>query len=197
MKGKEALFGMFCGVVGAVLTMVVGSFAPLGAQNDVSDAEFRTITCRRMNVVDSEGAIAVEIVADEIDGGMVVVRDKDSIFPLAVMGAGEYGGEVTVGGKDGPKVAISSGEQGGAVFVYGKGSVSPLAAMGVYEHIGVVSVGDTVGGSAMISTDKHGGVVGVSGKGKDTSRAEMSVNKYGSGVVSTSDKNGYRLATLK
>ncbi len=130
MKGKEALFGMFCGVVGAVLTMVVGSFAPLGAQNDVSDAEFRTITYRRMNVVDSEGAIAVEIVADEIDGGMVVVRDKDSIFPLAVMSAGEYGGEVTVGGKD-------------------------------------------------------------------TSRAEMSVNKYGSGVVSTSDENGYRLATLK
>ena len=28
--------------------MAAGSFAPLGAQNEVGDAEFDTITCRRM-----------------------------------------------------------------------------------------------------------------------------------------------------
>ena len=39
MKRKEALIAVIGGVVGAVLVMAVGSFAPLGAQNEAADAE--------------------------------------------------------------------------------------------------------------------------------------------------------------
>ena len=67
--------------------------SPLGAQNEVKDAVFRTITCRQINVVDGEGTVAVEIVTDEIDGGRVTVWDKDTMFALAVMGTGGYGKE--------------------------------------------------------------------------------------------------------
>ena len=146
-----------------------------------------------------DGGVAVEIVADEIDGGGVTVWDKHNIFPLAVMGIGiGGGGEVSVGHiKSGLKASMTAHEQGGSVFMYGKESVSPLASMGVYKQKGVVSVGSNAGGSAMISTDEHGGVVAVSGKGSDIIRATTRVDKYGNGEVSTSDKNGHRLATLK
>lgn len=35
------------------------------------------------------------------------------------------------------------------------------------------------------------------GKGHETSRVAIEINEYGNGTVSTWDKNGYRLATLK
>ena len=50
MRRKEVLFGVLCGVVGAVLVMVAGSFSPLGAQNELKDAEFGTITCESIRV---------------------------------------------------------------------------------------------------------------------------------------------------
>ena len=40
MRRKEALYAVVGGVVGAVLVMVAGSFSPLGAQNELKDAEF-------------------------------------------------------------------------------------------------------------------------------------------------------------
>ena len=145
-------------MVGAVLLSIEMAVSPLGAQSEVKDAEFKTITCRRINVVDGEGTLEVEIVTDEIDGGKVTVWDKDTIFSLAVMGTGGYGGEMTLGGKEGPKVEITTNKQGSAVFMYGKESVFPLASMGVYKQNGVGSVGNNAGGSAMISTNEHGGV---------------------------------------
>ena len=53
MRKKEALFAVISGVVGAVLAMAGGAVLPLGAQNEVRDAEFGTITCRKIYVGDS------------------------------------------------------------------------------------------------------------------------------------------------
>ena len=50
MKRKEALYAVIGGCVGAVLTMVVCSVVPIGAQSQ-SDAIFGKITCREMEVV--------------------------------------------------------------------------------------------------------------------------------------------------
>ena len=49
----------------------------------------------------------------------------------------------------------------------------------------------------MLSVNEHGGRVSVRGKGNNETRAVMGFNEYGNGGVSTWDKNGYRLATLK
>ena len=52
MERKEMFCAVIGGIVGAVLTMTAGSFAPLGAQNGVKDAEFGTITCSGIMVRD-------------------------------------------------------------------------------------------------------------------------------------------------
>ena len=54
MRRKEALYAVIGGIVGAVLTIAAGSFSPLEAQNEVGDAEFDTITCRLMKLVDPD-----------------------------------------------------------------------------------------------------------------------------------------------
>ena len=43
MKRKEALIAVIGGVVGAVLVMAVGSFAPLGAQSDTKFGRMRNL----------------------------------------------------------------------------------------------------------------------------------------------------------
>lgn len=48
-----------------------------------------------------------------------------------------------------------------------------------------------------LSITEHGGNVAVFGKGSKQARATMVVNEYGNGAVSTWNKTGYRLATLK
>ena len=96
MTRKEALFAVIGGVVGAVLVMAAGSFAPLGAQNEVADAEFGTITCRELVVGDSTAAVL--IFGDE-RGEHVSVAGKDG-SPEAIMTGGEHGGRFAVFGKD-------------------------------------------------------------------------------------------------
>ena len=58
MNRKERLYAVIGGVVGPVLTMVVCSFSPLGAQSE-NDAQFDTITCKVLKVVDpADGSIS-------------------------------------------------------------------------------------------------------------------------------------------
>ena len=76
MRRKEALYAVIGGVVGAVLVMAAGWLSPLGAQNEARDAEFDTITCRKIWGVDSNGATWILLVAHE-DGGYVSVEGKD------------------------------------------------------------------------------------------------------------------------
>ena len=53
MNTKAGLYAVIGGVVGAVLTMAVGLFLPQAAQSQ-SDAVFGKITCRELEVVDSD-----------------------------------------------------------------------------------------------------------------------------------------------
>ena len=53
MNTKERLYAVIGGCVGAVLTMVVCSFFPLGVQSQADS--FGEITCTRLRVVDSDG----------------------------------------------------------------------------------------------------------------------------------------------
>ena len=53
MKTKERLYAVIGGMVGAVLTMVVCSLSPLGAQSQ-SEGHFDEITCRKLRVVNED-----------------------------------------------------------------------------------------------------------------------------------------------
>ena len=43
------------GVLMLIGMLAAGLFSPLGAQNEVRDAEFGTIICRELNVVEANG----------------------------------------------------------------------------------------------------------------------------------------------
>ena len=187
MKGKEALFGVFCGVVGAVLVMAAGSFSPLGAQNEVADAEFGTIACSKLVVGDDGFGGATEIVPF---GVRVSGKDGRSAW-LDALGVG-------VVGEEGKGRVYVTAEDGGAVHVFGGKDGGGSVLMKIDENGGAVAVfGKDGGGAARMAINEDGGLVTVLGRGNTDLRALMGVNKYGNGVVFTWDKNGYRRASLK
>ena len=88
------------------------------------------------------------------------------------LGVDEDGGFVTVRGKDGGgSVGMTIDEDGGLVVVGGKDGVK----------------------AAQMAILGNGGSVSVHGKGNTDARAAMGVNEYGTGMINTWDKNGYRL----
>ena len=207
MRRKEALFAVIGGVVGAVLVMVVGLIAPIGAQTEVTDAEFGTITCRRLLVTSGgRGKTEIEPVYIAIGDGETartfltaysvgLYRDWE---PRISLENKEQGGKITVKQKDGDRRAVTLGiaEHGGYVSVQGK-AISGRAYLAIDEHGGYISANGETGRRAHMTIGEHGGRVGVGGNGSSKGEAVMAVNEYGNGVVSTWDKNGYRLASLK
>ena len=119
MTRKEALFAVIGGVVGAVLVMAAGSFAPLGAQNDRREAEFGKITCTELEVVHAHRPRnpGVRIIVDE-HGGAVGVFGRDT-NNSALMDVHEHGGRFGVFGRGSSKSRASMG-----VNEYGNGAVS-------------------------------------------------------------------------
>ena len=183
MRRKEVLYAVIGGVVGAVLVMAAGLFSPLGAQNEVADAEFGTITCRKL-VVRYDGFR----LATEIDPFGVRVSEEDGrSASLNILGVYVVGEE----GKGSAYVTVD--EDGGVVRVEGKEDGMGSAKMSLNENGGYVGVGGNAGGGAEMIADEHGGYVFVYGKGSGEARAAMDVTEYGNGAVSTWDKNGYRL----
>ena len=215
MKRELIYAAVIGGVVGAVLVMAAGSFSPLGAQNEVADAEFGTITCSKLVVRYDDSSYTTEIsptsvkVSDE-DGRSATLR---SALGLSVVGKEGKGGAcvmvfngegvVSVSNKDGVVSArMGIDEDGGLVSVHGKdaggAAIRGAVLMGINEGGGAVYVYDKDGGKRVqMASTENGGAVHVYGKGSAGSRAAMGVNEYGNGAVSTWDNNGYRFKTLK
>ena len=137
MKRKEALYAVIGGFVGAVVTMVVCSFSPLGAQSK-SDANFGKITCTEIEVVRTDGTLGLLMFVDE-HGGSAAVFDKDGKVGAGMVVA-EYGGRVNVYNKNAQSIATMGHEEhNGYVAVYGKDG-KLRAYMNVDEHGGRVDV---------------------------------------------------------
>ena len=134
MRKKEMLFSaVIGGVIGAVLVTVAGSIAPLGAQNDVKDAVFESITCKRIWVVDEDANLAVSINNGLIGNRGVIVHGKKDRG--AVMVTNEHGGFIGVfGGADNNGVEMRVTEYGGHVGVFGKRDADPRVAINVNEY---------------------------------------------------------------
>lgn len=189
MNAKERLYAVIGGCVGAVLTMVVCSFFPLGAQSQGDS--FGDITCTGLTVVNADGAPMVKL-SSTFAGGVVEVYDtisygKDDTSAVKLFG-GLLGGGVSVNDRDSKwAVAIGADAYGGVVNVWGEDG---LARMSIAEHGAVVSVwGGGANPVALMSAYKHGGNVEVLSKDQKLV-ATMKVNESGDGVISTWDKNG-------
>lgn len=93
MRRKEMFNAVIGGIVGAVLVMTAGSIVPLGAHNEVKGVEFGQITCRRIEVLDSDGEKRVII-----NGEYVLVGNADGSVGLI---AAKNGGVISMSGQDG------------------------------------------------------------------------------------------------
>ena len=134
MKQDAIYAAIIGGVVGAVLVMAAGSFAPLGAQNDVKDAEFGTITCDEVRVRGADGYASVVINSEEHGGSVGVYGEKG----VAIMTIDKTGGRINVAGARGD-ARMSIGGHGGFVAVNDKNpSIDRGVLMGVDANNGFV-----------------------------------------------------------
>ncbi|MDE0040626.1 MAG: hypothetical protein OXT74_01205 [Candidatus Poribacteria bacterium] len=178
MLRKQVLVAVIGGIVGAVLTMVVGVMVASESlvRGDQSDSVFEKVTCRELEVVDAEG-------------------NRRVVLSEGVSEEGLWGGSIVVyGNDDGPRARMVSTEDGGVVGAVGKNS-SGGVSMGVTEGAGVIILGDANGVKAGLYSNAHGGRVVVDGN-DGQNRAIMGVSADGNGVVSTWDKDSNHLATL-
>ncbi len=189
MRRIEMLYAVIGGIVGTVLTMAVGTLAPLGAKDEPVDLNAGRITCRELDVVDAKGNIRAGLNTSEFGGSVFVVG---KLGKGAEMHVTKYGGAVFVWGKEAKGGAGMHLEGfGGKVYVEGRGFKE--AALSIDENGGRVSVEGKEGNElkkAAMSIDGGGGAVDVWGKG---ARARMGVNKDGNGDFSSWDENGNRL----
>lgn len=216
MNTKERLYAVIGGCVGAVVTLVVCSFFPLGAQSQL-EANFGEITCTALRVVnkenneiislgsnpkfghalvhlkDSNGDVSEGLILAAGDGGTISSFSRRGFY---IIDHNEHGARVYLSsGGSGGYVELGIGEHGAEVKVVGElGWETGSAVMQLDANGGKVSVlgkGKNAG-KAHMKVDKNGGYVSVIGNGNSKGQAVMGVNEYGSGAVSTWDKNGYR-----
>lgn len=215
MRRKESLYAVIGGIAGALLTMAMGLIAPLGAQNE--NATFDNITCSSLIVDNEDKKVFIsdgEIWAQNDEALIMIHEDQIRVYndgKMVGLEIGEQGGKIVVEGQtsgrqrkdgtfemtshDGKKVEIGIGNHGGYVIARGKRGA---AQIGIGEYGGDISmVGDNDNEPIIwMRTNENGGNIALYGNdGKQ--RVGMGVNEYGNGAVSTWDKNGYRLGTLK
>ena len=78
MKDK-LLYSAIGGCIGAVVTLTFSLFSPLVAQNDDRDAEFGTITCKELSVMDDDDNVLAYIGKWD-DGGGYLTGGRLTLF---------------------------------------------------------------------------------------------------------------------
>ena len=142
------------------------------------------------------GSVNMEF--DDEHGGEIRVYGEEGSVKL---GTNKHGAGVYVTDQNGrTRASITSSELVGGVLGVAGENEEPLVVISPNLMNQNTPVGGMVNvfGSGMadgvrLSVNKDGGIVSVFGKEDGKSLAAMGVNEYGSGAVSTWDKNGYRL----
>ena len=207
MKYREKLGYIALGAVLMLIGMLAaGLFSPLEAQNEAKDAEFGTITCRKLVVRYDGSPYATEInplyVKVSVDGeesaklgsyGMSVVGKEGKGKAYVMVNNG--GGGVSVYGNGREGVRMGTDEEGGSVRVFGKDGREGVR-MGTDEEGGSVSVhGKDGGGGAGMTIDEDGGLVFVGGK-DGGGGAQMAISEDG-GLVTVHGKDGAERAGMR
>ena len=198
MNAKERLYAVIGGCVGAVLTMAVCSLLPLGAQSQGEDV-FDEITCTKLTVINAENNEIITLGSNPKFGhALVRLCDSDgSVLEGLILAAGN-GGSISSLSQRG-LFNIGYDEHGASITLFGERDGGEYVELGIGEHGGRVRVGGPArdGSHARMGVSEHGGEVAVFGNGSSKGQAVMGINEYGNGAVSTWDKNGYRIGTLK
>ena len=154
MKAKEQWYAVIGGCVGAVLTLVVCSFSPLGAQSQ-SDGNFGRITCTELEVVSPDGIFGKITcgdlsVVDYSDDGTEVVR----IF-ASTRGGGSIvivGGDGEIGMRNSAGMSIKAHDGGIGIDMYYRDDAGlARSVMEVSKNGGLILVHDNNGQAIMRS----------------------------------------------
>ena len=119
MKGKEALYAVIGGIVGTIVTLMLGLVVPLGAQSG-NDGHFDTVTCKRLKVISRSNGKPMVMLATDYNGGYVGVWEKLSTESEAMIKIEEYSGIVASSNYNStrPLAAIGVDQRGnGAVHI--------------------------------------------------------------------------------
>ena len=194
MNTKERLYAVIGGCVGAVLTMVVCSFLPLGAQSQGDS--YGEITCTGLKVIDSEGRVAIRLSNSDypsVASGVIQVFGKDdsNAFQAVWIGVSEKNGMVGVYNRDFASAQLKTNENGGCVTVFGtrESKFEEFATMQVADQGGSMVVhnrqGKTVGGLGVYESRGMVTVLGEGGTelGLDTGVATMRVDEEGGNIT--------------
>ena len=94
MKRELIYAAVIGGVVGALMTAALGLVLPMGAQTQVTDAEFGTITCRKLLVkYEYDDAVGTEMSASEIWIRPEAGAERGTGMLLQAEHMGLYGGD--------------------------------------------------------------------------------------------------------
>ena len=192
-KQKLIYFALGCAfvVIGQVLVTVLTP--KVTAQGKKASAEFDTVTCRSLKVMDTKGKVRVKLEVKDPD----LYPDVIQVFnwvgkPIFKVGMMSTGGSVSVAGHDGrTRAEMAVYDYTGSLMVMGKdGSIRAHIGADVDADVGTVDVyNNRVNLRAKMWADANGGradFLGNDGK----SRVMALVNKYGHGLVATWDKDG-------
>ena len=212
MKYREKLGYMILGGMIGVFGLAVGlCVSPLQGSPEMPDAEFETITCRKIMVVDSDGKNTVTLVP-----GNISLNSSEGSFAYMLVDGAKAWLQLHGGNADG-HLEIMSFESGGYISISGREGrvimdLMPGYPGGFFVDDGgktrVEMTGDNDGGRitvydrdgerrGYVGVNDYGGRVVMFGNGLNNARAILGVNKNGDGIASTWDKNGYHLETLK
>ena len=189
--------------VGLLLVIVI----VLLLQQSRHEINFRKITCKELEVVGPAGKRMVRMRGNAHGFGIGEVMS----YSGGIVEVYSWGGELMaeIGSNQGKRI----GERGGAILLYdnegkrravvdtqevGLRDGGAWATMGIDLDGGCVDVrgAQDVLAGATIGVNENGGIVEVYDKNHKAG-AVMGINNGGDGAVSTSDKNGARLGTLK
>ena len=204
MNGKERLYAIIGGCVGAILTLVVCSFLPVGAQSQVDS--FGDITCTGLKVVNANGEELIKLV-DSDGGGSISIYDRGwldsdvSQSKQIQLSCKKGASEIAIFSGTQRRISLGTDKYGGTIEVFPN---KPLDQWQSFKRTAVKIGADKKGGTIDILSyrglgkvsmkiDKYGGRVGVFDTDKHALRAAMGVNEYRNGFVSVWDKTGERL----
>ena len=206
MNTKEQLYAVIGGGVGAILTMVVCSFSPLGAQSkaeNLGDIVCENIRCSGISVNGSMMLRGGSLFPEESnltvrDGKVFIGSSATSGGGSASMGIGKSGGGyvlVVAGGENSARARMDVGEYSGRVRVYGNSGREVRAGMSSNEDGGRIYVrgkGDVPAKAIMIiSKDGGGGKVTVYRKGGASGgSASLGTDEHGGNVYALGKDGG-------
>lgn len=196
--GVCVAFAAIGGCIGAVLTMVFGSFLPLGAQRK-RDNNFGHIVCSRLTVSDPDGVMPFLSLGYDEHGGYVAINGKDGAGGSVSLGVDEHGGSIIVSSTLGERVLVDIDEHGGGVSIYARdkfeshyqGEGEQVASMRDRGHGGFIWVTDVDRkGFAVMAGNERGGTVAVVGKERK-GVAVMKIEGHGGEVTAYGSEKGF------